>query len=356
MRPYNSLAIDHINAYTQKRLENAQSLIQHVCKMSNISLEKLESLQTLIQEKARICLHFHPYRLNGEFKSVLDLLVAEGFYKSQFETQISNGSLTAYKGGDRDQWENILFGQIYENHEIRLSDRPKYGGLDLLMHSDGPSPRFGSCFLVLKPEMSQYATFSYLDSYKLPQEKGTMQYFEDILASLLVECFQRSFAIGEKEIRPHQLIDKIVENLNSEKTTYQRMPKRNLDFYIETQVHTPINLKEDVDCLVADACYKRTEYETLLHQLCEKYEIELQWNWGFELVASEVPHHFRGKNMPILAEKIAENNKINAFILGKTERKYREAGLEGKELQTKLQDLKCLWHTLVYYGKTIEKV
>ena len=355
MRNYNKLAIDYIKTYAQERQDSAKAFIRHVCTMSDIDDGQLEQLKELIRTKARLGVHFHPYRLNKDLKTVLELLVDDGMYKNQFETQLSNGSLTAYKGGKRDVWENTLFGQIYENHEVPLSDHPKYGALDLLQHSDGPSPRFGSCFLVLKPHLTNYTTFSYLDSYSNPKEKGTIQYFDELLASLLVECFERSYAIGEKKIRPHQLVKKIIDCLNSTDQSYKRTPKRNLNHYIEAQIHTPIDLKKDVDLLVVDACYKRTEFESLLHQLSEKYAVELKWNLGFELLASEVPPHFRGNKMPELAKKIAEKGKINAYVLGKMEQKYRAERMDENILNGKLQYLKYLWHILVQYGKTIEK-
>lgn len=62
-------------------------------------------------------------------------------YRSQFETRISNGGLTACAGGDRDAWEQSLFGGAYQAPGVLPTERPKYGGLNLLNHLNGACPR-----------------------------------------------------------------------------------------------------------------------------------------------------------------------------------------------------------------------
>lgn len=56
-----------------------------------------------------LTLNFHPDRLLADGRSVAEALYADGVYRSQFETSISSGGLTAYRGGDRDVWERALF-------------------------------------------------------------------------------------------------------------------------------------------------------------------------------------------------------------------------------------------------------
>jgi hypothetical protein len=59
---------------------------------------------------AAVTLNFHPDRLLADGRRVDEALLEEGVYRSQFETRISGGGLTAYPGGDRDRWERDLFG------------------------------------------------------------------------------------------------------------------------------------------------------------------------------------------------------------------------------------------------------
>ncbi|OJJ22800.1 hypothetical protein BKI52_00160 [marine bacterium AO1-C] len=352
-RDHNALAIDFIKEHTEKRASQAQQVLKHICEMSNISQTQLTSFTAQIQEQACIAIHFHPYRLNVQGQSVLELLTESKRYKSQFETNISNGALDPTTGGKREQWENLLFGNTY-HQSISLANRPKYGALDLWRFSDGPAPRFGSCFFVSKPHLSQYATFTYLDSHLNPDVKGTINCFEDILASLLSEAFERDFAVGQTNIRPHQLLDQVSKRLNtSDHFVYQGAPSRNLNHYIEAQIHTDIQLDTDVDYLVADYAYKHTKYEKDLKLLCEKCEIELIWNKGFQLALVDVPDHFRGKEMPQVAKEIAINQSINAYVLAKAEQRYYQAKTDVALLQHQLQQLKYLWHTLVKYGVPI---
>lgn len=353
VRDYNQFALNFIETYAKQRVEKARSSLAQVCKMSNISQEQLTHFISLIQRKASIAVHFHPYRLNKQGQGVLKSLIDSKHYKSQFETNISNGALDPTKGGKREQWENTLFGNTY-NQSVKLANKPKYGALDLWRFSDGPAPRFGSCFFVLKPHLSQYATFTYLDSHLNPDAKGTIHCFEVILESLLSEAFERDFAIGKANIRPHQLLEQVSKRLNTNYSQFsQEAPSRNLNHYIEAQIHTHIQLDTDVDYLVADCAYKYTEYEKDLKLLCEKCEIELIWNKGFQLAAIDVPHHFRGKEMPKIAEQIAINQSISAYALAKAEQRYYQAKTDSPMLQNQLQQLKYLWHTLVKYGLPI---
>ncbi len=351
MRTHNKLAIDYIEEYSKKRVESARLSIEHLIRMSNISIDEISLLKENIQNTARIAIHFHPYRLRKDAKTVIESMIESGQYKNQFETKISNGSLTAFKGGQRDIWENLLFGQIYEKNEVQNSLRPKYGSLSLMGHANGPSPRFGSCYFLLKPAISRYATFTYLDSYKNPKEKGTLKYFDEILASILSESFERDYAIGEKNIRPNGLVEKINRNLNQDHGFISMKPmSKNLDHYIEAQIHTEIHLSNDIDYLIADSAYRNTAYEDLFSNLCELNKIKLIWNKGNELKVTDVPDNFRGADIPKVANEIALNGKINAYILGLAEKRYKNEIEEEKVIQYKNQQLKYLWHTLVKYG------
>lgn len=144
-------ALDYIANYAKNRKKEAEAVIKHVLFMSNISLEMFHQAVNKLKKHARIALHFHPDRPDPQMKTVAQALLEQGFYKNQFETFISNGKLSPAPGGERDLWEQRLFGGAYQQ-ESSASCRPKYGALQLMMHPDGPSPRFGSCyfFYILK--------------------------------------------------------------------------------------------------------------------------------------------------------------------------------------------------------------
>lgn len=68
-------------------------------------LEPAEAVAAIcagIRAHARITLDFHPDRLLADGRTVAEGLAADGIYRSQYETGISNGSRTAFPGGQRD--------------------------------------------------------------------------------------------------------------------------------------------------------------------------------------------------------------------------------------------------------------
>ena len=152
--------------------------------MCNITDEIFEEAVANLKSHARIALHFHPDRLDSSMKSIAEALFEQGIYKSQFETLLSNGSVSAYPGGERDLWEQRIFGGAYQLEGVTNDQRPKYGALNLMLHPDGPAPRFGSCYFLLSPKVSYRSTYTYLDSHQDPKEKGTYEEFDMILAAL----------------------------------------------------------------------------------------------------------------------------------------------------------------------------
>lgn len=349
------LAMDYITNYARNHNFEAKAIINHILKMSNIPGDIFETAVSSLKANARIGLHFHPDRPDSTMKSVAEALFEQGLYRSQFETLISNGSVSALPGGERDLWENRIFGGAYQTEGTTNNQRPKYGALNVMLHSDGPAPRFGSCYFLLSPKVSYRSTFTYLDSHQDPKEKGTYEEFDMILAALLEEAFSRESAIGDRDLTPTILINHLLVNLEKKLTDPEnKEPNRNLNHYIEAQVHGDISLKEDVEVLVADPSFKETNIGTTLENLCLKYSIELYWHRGFALMVDEVPSDFRGPSMPSLAKRIAQDNCINASVIGcavmdlhRNPQNWKERGTF-KEV---LQELKLLWHVLVRYGK-----
>jgi Protein of unknown function (DUF3626) len=349
-------AIDYFTAYALKHKADAKATIHHVLTMSNISDEVFAQAVHHIKTHAQIGLHFHPDRPTSTRKNVAQALLEQGEYKSQFETLISNGKVSPHSGGDRDLWEENLFGGAYQSDGTLMSERPKYGALNLMLHPDGPSPRFGSCYFLLSPNVSSRSTFTYLDSHQNPYEKGTYQAFDMILAALLEELFLRDFALGEKDLTPAKLIHHVLNHL--EHGRKESLANRNLNHYIESQIHGPISLKEDVEVLVADPSFKDTTVGETLEQMCSRYSIDLKWHMGYTLDVNEVPADFRGPFMPSLAKRIGLKNVIDAYTIGlgvMDLKQNPDAWSDRGTYEDVLQELKLLWHVLVKYGRPMEK-
>jgi hypothetical protein len=348
-------ALEHFSKSARSRKEDAQASIKHILKMSNISEELFSNAVENIKSSAPVALHFHPDRLDTNMSSVAKDLFETGIYKSQFETQLSNGGVTAHPGGARDLWEQQIFGGAYTFETSENSERPKYGALDILRHSDGPAPRFGSCYFHLKPAVSKRCTFTYLDSNQNPDEKGTIEEFDDILAALLIEVFVRDFALGEKELTPTRLINLLLNNL---RTDFTAAPKRNLNHYIEAQIHGEIELGRDALRLIADPSFKNTPTGDLLKNICDKYELTLNWHNGFALSIDQIPTDFRGPTMPSLAQRISSKNYVDVNLIGQTDLSLKQDPTKWSDrgdYKEVLQELKLLWHVLVKYGKPLQK-
>ncbi|PSW20551.1 DUF3626 domain-containing protein [Photobacterium sanctipauli] len=371
-----TLALNHIRSHAKSRQAKAQAMIEHILQMSNIEPRRFQQAIEAIKSNAPVALHFHPDRIASQNLTVVDQLLQDGRYKSQFETHISNGKVSPEQGGPRDNWENALFGDAYTQNGFNPVERPKYGALHLMNHSDGPCPRFGSCYFLLNPEVSQRATFTYRDSHTSPQERGTLDCFDDILVNLLIDAFELDFALGCHGMRPAQLVDSLINRFEQSRCSFDAhypintMPLgRNLDHYIEAQIHGDISLTHDVMALVADPSFKGTEIGQTLLRLCQQYNIELMWHQGYALNPDNVPDDFRGNTMPALANLVSQfqqqqNQQAGETKLGGTH--FITASTIGAAAanlihqpdnwhtfhsqEEGLQQLKLLWHVLVKFG------
>ncbi|GGU14572.1 hypothetical protein GCM10010178_02500 [Lentzea flava] len=230
----------------------------------------------------RVTLNFHPGR------GVLDALVRDGVYRSQFETGTSNGGLTAHPGGARWEWESRLFGGAYDNADP--ADRPKYGALNHRRLPQGGAPRFGSAHLRLKEAVLDRTTFCYPDSVFDPVDFGTAQRFA------------------------------LIELADAD----DRDP---LDNYIEAHVHGPVTL-DDVEALVLDPSFTGNS----------DLPCPVEWHDGFRLSTEELQRNagYRSPESVALGLRIAEDGFIDPRIL--------------ETAEAAPQVVKHLWHHLARFG------
>ncbi|AGZ42535.1 DUF3626 domain-containing protein [Actinoplanes friuliensis] len=270
---------------------------------------------------ARITVSFHPDRRLRDGRTVAEHLATEGVYRSQFETGISNGGLTARPGGDRERWEHRMFAGAYPSSVT--AGRPVYGGLNLAGHPDGASPRFGSCHLVLRPEVAARATFSHGDSVTEPTIVGTSDTFGGIHAALLEQVARTGSALGVAAGSAEEWVAALGESRTA--------AGRTLDDYVEAQIHGGVDLTTDVEAVVADPSFSGTPTAAHLARLAP-----LSFHPGFELAPAEFPDHLRGPEAPQLARSLGVD-VIDAAVLGRAD--------------TDPQLIKYLWHILVLLGR-----
>jgi len=354
LHPAQLSALSHVRDHARSRADRARETLREIRTMANLPEAAFEHGIAGIAENARVVLHFHPDRLDAEFRTVAEGLLQTGHYKSQFETGISNGSVSAHRGGLRDRLEEKLFGGVYQAEDVAPADRPKYGALDLLRHADGPSPRFGSCYLVLSREISERTTFTYQDSHQDPRVKGTVDEMDDLVAAVFSDVFYRDSALGERSFSPRGLLERLEELPAPYGDPSARLPARNLNEYVEAQVHGPVRLLEDVDVLVADPSFRDVDVGQTLNRVCERHGIALRWHGGFALASSEVPADFRGPTMPSLAERVAVDGVVDAAAIGRAAADLVRAPggwADRGDHSAVLQELKLLWHVLVRFGR-----
>ncbi|MGN7169358.1 DUF3626 domain-containing protein [Paenibacillus cellulositrophicus] len=336
----------------------SRSVIDRILAAEGLSAIDVDLLIDHIRRFTRVTLNFHPDRLLATGRSVVEGLLQDGVYRGQFETSISNGSRTAFAGGDRDRWEEHLFGKAYQAPGVTNEERPKYGGLNLMNYADGASPRFGSCHLVLHPHVSERCTFTFGDSFTGPERKGTIDVFSPLLAPMFEAAVSTQEVLGSDHINVRLLVE-LLQSLNSRSSEF--IPEalgRSLDDYIEAQVHAVVDLANDAEALIADPSFKGTPTGNLLEETCDKYDLRLGWHAGFQLEVGSVPGDFRGPAMQPLALRIDQRfgndrGRIDAAVLGLAAaslHNHPEEWQDWGSYDETLQHIKQLWHVLVRFG------
>jgi hypothetical protein len=347
-------AIANVNAQARARRDEARTRIDEILRMSNTTWAAYDEAIAQLRARARVALHFHPDRPDANGRSVAAGLLDAGAYRSQFETRLSNGHLAPFAGSPRDEWERRMFGGAYQLDGTASAHRPKYGALDLMLHPDGPAPRFGSSYLLLRPSVLPRCTFTFLSSHEATI-RGSFDELDDVVGALLFEAFTRDFVVGERNIRPAQLIEHLRTRLDEPVAARVSRPlARNLDHFVEAQVHGPVALADDAEALVADPSFLRTPTGATLAELCERYRVALHFHAGSVLLASEVPSSVRGPAMPSLAARVARDDTVDARAIGEAAvALFRDPATwaDRGTYAAVVQVLKLLWHVLVRCGR-----
>lgn len=316
----------------------------------------IDTLVGRVAKDTRVALNFHPDRLARDGRMVAEAMLEDGIYRSQFESGISNGGLTAFPGGDRDRWEEQLFGGAYQRAGVASHERPKYGGLNLMSHPDGPCPRFGSCHLRLRQDVVDRTTFTFGDTYTSPADAGTMDAFEPVLAGLFEATSSTRVSLG----RPGMTVEALIATIERTPGDVAAVQGRALDDYIEAQVHGGVAVGRDAEAVVADPSFRATGVGDVLEEIARRYGLELTWHAGFELEVGEIDAEFRGPAIPVLAARIVRDlgpgsgsGRLDAELVGRAARSVVTTPGDWLDLGSPpevLQYVKQLWHVLVHLG------
>jgi len=293
------------------------------------------------REAGRLTLNFHPDRVGRHGLTVAAGLLNNG----QWITGLSAGSRSAIAGGERQRFESELFAGAYGGADPATIDFPVYGSLDLVFDPHGGSPRFGSGFVVLHRHVLGRATLCVGDSHMGPRDVGTVEEPWSVLAGLAEQA-------ARDELLNRGLGVDVLRRA-CEGSFRSTQPSRDLDGYIEAQVHGGVSLETDVDSVVLDPSFGDTSVEEDLRAAAERYGFSLMWHPGSELHADNVPEDFRGPTMPALARRVARSDGVvDAHAIGMRAAKagFAEPTSTGDAHDAELQQLKYLWHTLLAHG------
>ncbi len=240
--------------------------------------------------QASLTVNFHPDRLLADGRSVARALAEEGVYRSQFETGISNGGLTAHPGGDRDVWERALFAGAYQAAGVATGERPKYGGLNLMNHRNGACPRFGSCHLRLRSAAGERATLVFGDSAEGPTEIGLVDAFAPVLAPLLERIADGAGALGRPGVDVRAFVTGLLnDDAAARRGVFAARMTDRLNEYIEAQVHGVLDLTRDVEAVVIDPSFAGTPAGERLVAAAARHGFAAEWHDGLTLALSDVP-------------------------------------------------------------------
>ncbi len=368
--PANRAALAHVRAQAERNRRRDEDRIRSALGDAGLSAD-IGELCAGLRRVATLTINFHPDRIAGDGRSVAEVLLADGIYRSQFETGISNGGLTARPGGERDRWEDRLFGAAYQAAGVGAAERPRYGGLDVLQLANGACPRFGSCHLRLGPASLTRTTFFVGDSVTLPDDGGVVDRLEPVLAGLLERV-----AKGDDLGRPLTVPTLVERLLNPERPRLAPVMSHALDAFLESQIHGPVTLHDDVAEMVIDPSFLGSATGDALLDTAERYQVGVSWNAGSQLTVDEVPLEEPPVPEPRRWAAFCAAGRAAAFARTVVDRfpthgRHLDARVLGwaavsvvndtgawqpwRDSEDALTRLKDLWHILVVYGHPTEE-
>jgi hypothetical protein len=97
MIDYSKLAIDRVRNNAKDKAVEDRIYLEQICEQFDVSVDEL--IEHFLQNQVTI--NFQLDRLASNGLTVLENLLAQGQYYSQFRTGTTNGGKTAFVGGER---------------------------------------------------------------------------------------------------------------------------------------------------------------------------------------------------------------------------------------------------------------
>jgi hypothetical protein len=354
-------ALEYVERGAVRRRDVAGAKIRTAVLRASIPEERFHAAMRAVLGRPRVDVHFHPERTTRDGRTVVEGLLACGRLRSQFETGISSGSPSAHPGGERDAWERRLFGSAYHAIGATDADRPKYGALEALPHPDGASPRFGSCYFVLREEVAHRCSFTFGGSQEddALDRAGTLAVFEPVLAALVDELVRGNGAFGDDRLTLADLVARLLTDGRDAGNKAGWPLGRALDSFVEAQIHGPVDLQTDVRGLVADPAFRCGAIGDALRESSARFGWPLTWHPGFVMPVGDVPSHFRDYALTDLARRAGRGGLLDAAAIGEAANAAErdpDAWSNGDSLDEMRTRFRRLWHMLVLHGEPRDSV
>lgn len=222
------------------------SLVERVCRLGYLEKDVQRTLQW-IRNEAPIIIHV-------SLERALGFLVKDTHYRNQFETRTSGGSTDLRA---RSSWEDNIFNNIYASSPP--FDRVKYGVLNIVGDPHGVRScyHYGDSFLQLK-KVRLRTTFASMDTSCGAVKLSCCEYYGNVLNEYT-----------DMELKA--ILDVATRRVPSMKSDM-------ISNYKEVQIHGPVCLSENVECIVVNHRYRgETSMETLLEEFVKKNGCNLIW-------------------------------------------------------------------------------
>jgi len=195
-----------------------------------------------------------PIIIHINLDRVLKFLVDDTHYRNRFETGTSGGSTDMVA---RKSWEDRIFNNAY--HRSPPSDRVKYGVLNIVGDPRGVRSciHYGDSFLQLK-KVRLRTTFASQDTSGPGVKLSCCEHYENVL-----------FSYTNQEITA--IID-----VATGKVPFHRSDC--ISQYKEVQIHGPVSLSENVECIVVNPRHSKDSLTTKrLDRFVEQNKCNLIW-------------------------------------------------------------------------------
>jgi hypothetical protein len=273
-------ALNHVRSAAAVQSEAAKPLLLAKFReyRADMTMADVEGVLEFVQHRTEVHVNVKLDKRVGPAKRMIVELLCDGgggggdggigrsdaHVKNLFQTGEGGGSNNL---DNRKQWESRLFGSAYDAVGVVARERPKYGNLGLLTHTEGDqhANQYGRSYMILnRVAVQDRLTVSAEDSCR-PTSDGTLEHCAHVLLDLLNRRKRdsRSWMVDETAAgalaRQRSLME-VLDHL-ANRPGADPFPAVDLELmpnYMEVQIHGDVMLAVDVEEIIVHEGEART--------------------------------------------------------------------------------------------------